>query len=136
MIDGFADWSKALIAFAAIVGIIGSWWRWVRPFWRRWKWERRAKDEVLIGRPAVLDSITNKQLAPALPGIGARMDSLTDTVAKLVETHVRLDDHEERIKQLEAGAVERIVNRADSVAAWGAIQAAAESVPPADIEER
>jgi hypothetical protein len=53
------------------------------------------------------------------------MGVLTDAVAKLADSSLRLDDHEGRLKRLEEGVVERVVTRAESTAAWRAVEAIA-----------
>ena len=45
------------------------------------------------------------------------------------DQHVRLEDHEGRIKALEVASVERIVSRAESAAGWRAMEAAALATP-------
>ncbi len=84
---------------------------------------RRIRDSIL-GRPATVDTITGKELAPALPGIGQRMDTVERAVIALADQHLKLDDHEGRIKALEDAAVERVVSRVESAQAWSAMEAA------------
>jgi hypothetical protein len=38
---------------------------------------------------------------------------------------LRLDDHDRRLKRLEEGVVERVVTKAESAAAWRAVEAIA-----------
>ena len=92
--------------------------------------------DSIIGRGAVVDTITGQQLAPPLPGIGQRMDTVERTVATLADQHRVLDDHEDRLKahaeaiaELKAASVERVVTRAESAAAWRAVEAVAMSTP-------
>lgn len=127
-----AVWMACASAVTVATALL-AWWRWARPRLKRWNWERQAKNDVLIGRPAVLDSITGKELAPPLPGVGVRMDLLTETVAKLADTHLRIENHEERIKVLEEATVERVVTRAESAQAYRAIEAAINATPDEDV---
>lgn len=96
----------------------------------------RGGRDALLGRDAVVDTITGEERVPALPGIGVRMahqeqqmELLTEAVAKLASTHTRLENHETRILKLEEAAVERVVTRAESAAAWRAMEAAALATP-------
>lgn len=114
---------------AASLGFVFSWLRWVRPGWQRWKRGAIGAWDSVVGREAVVDSITGRELSPALPGVGVRLDILTDAVAKIGDQHVRLEDHEDRIKRLELAAVERVVTRSESAAAWRAMEAVAQSKP-------
>lgn len=96
---------------------------------------RRIRDSIL-GRPATVDSITGKELAPALPGIGQRMDTVERAVIALADQHLKLDNHEARledhavrIQALEEASVERVVSRVESAQAWSAMEAAINSDP-------
>jgi hypothetical protein len=138
-----SDWTGVIVGVGAALGVVLACLRWVRPRFRRTVQEATAMRDSILGRDAVVDSITGAELAPALPGVGVRLAEtekhlgvLAEAVATIAESHVRLEDHEGRIVALERAAVERIVNRVDSAAAWGAMQAASESTPQADIEER
>lgn len=135
------DSTQALAGIAGslviILGGIGAWVRWVRPGYRRTKADFIAARDAVVGRDAIVDTITGKELAPALPGVGVRldkqeqqMDLLTTAVAKIADSHVRLEDHEARIHALEAAAVERVVARAESAQAWRAMEKAIDSAPP------
>jgi hypothetical protein len=61
---------------------------------------------------------------------------LTESVAAIAKSHARLDDldiarldHENRIVKLEEAAVERVVTRAESAAAFRAMEAAVKAQP-------
>ncbi len=131
---------KTFIAAGTVLALIYGFLRWVRPGARALAKDFRAGRDALIGRDAIHDSITGVERVPALPGIGVRMDTtenqmamLTTAVAKIADSHVMAEDHERRITKLEEAAVERVVARAESAAAWRAIEAVA-STPPADFE--
>lgn len=96
--------AKTLTAVAAAVGVLYAFLRWMRPRWRDVRADIRAGRDALVGRPAIVDSITGAELAPALPGMGVRMDTnekqlatLTEAVVALADVHVRINDHERRI---------------------------------------
>jgi hypothetical protein len=149
------QWATIGASCVVIVGGFVAWVRWARPFARAVKTDIVSGRDALLGRDEVLDSITGKVLAPALPGMGVRMDrnetqmaAVVDAVAQiapaltqLAESHRRLDDHETRITDnarqitdLKNAYVERIVSRADSAAAFRAIEAVASSGD--DTEEK
>lgn len=131
--------SDALAAALGIVGLItavGGWLKVIRPRWRRARAQFIAAKDSIIGRPAELDSITGREIAPALPGVGMRLASiedhngrLTEAVASLAKSHERLDDHETRISALEVASVERIVTRVESAAGWRAVEEAIRADP-------
>lgn len=130
------DWVTFLLALAGLLGVLVTHFRWVRPRYRRWRAQFIAARDSIIGRPAELDSITGVERVPALPGIGVRMASteehlgvLAKAVASIAESHKQLEDHEKRITDLEAARVERIVGRAESAAAYRAMEAAVKAQP-------
>jgi hypothetical protein len=138
--------SKALIGVITLGALVFSFIRWVRPKLRQAGSDIRAGRDALVGREAVFDTITGKELAPALPGIGVRMATtetqmsvLTDAVAKLADNDGRLssleqwrNDVDQWRHLVDAGAVERVVTRAESAAAWRAVEAVANGTPPDD----
>lgn len=128
----------------AVLASFGAFARWVWPKWRAFGRKVDAGLSAVIGNEEVRHPASGRVIAPARPGLGVWMattdDALTTlstAVRALAEQHGRLDDHEHRlgvlgirVDRLEAASVERIVSRADSTAAWGAMQAASESTPP------
>jgi hypothetical protein len=136
--------SQAVIActvggLTILATLVGCYVRWARPGFRQARSDFIAARDSIVGRDAVVDSITGRELSPALPGVGVRldrqeqqMDLLTGAVSKIADSHVRLEDHEHRIMQLEAAAVERVVARAESAQAWRAMEKAMDSPPPED----
>lgn len=103
----------------------------------------RALRDAILGRDAVRDSITNEVKIPPLPGIGMRMAhqeamsleqserlaELTRALTTLVDQGRRLDEHDGRLAALESAAVERVVSKAESAAAWRAMEAATLAKP-------
>lgn len=148
MIDALDNYTRIILAAIGILAAVVGWLGWVRPRWRAFWAKVTAAFDALIGRPAIHDSITGKEISPALPGIGSRMATqeaqmqiMATAVARLAESHERLNDHEvritateDRIDALEVGATERVVNRVDSIAAWEAVRAAAEAQPESPPE--
>jgi hypothetical protein len=56
-------------------------------------------------------------------------------VALLATNDRRLTDLEHRVSVVEAQAVERVITRMESTAAWGAVEAVAKSTPPEDEDD-
>lgn len=130
------------LSLCALLAVLGGWLRWIRPRWRNGRREITAVRDAILGREAQFDSITGKEISPALPGMGVRMahqeqqmELITSAVARLAETHERLENHESRIKKLEDAAVERVVARAESAAAWRAMEAAHLAEAPLTLDD-
>lgn len=141
-LDRAQEWAVILGGLVTVVAALVGWWRVVRPRIRRTRGEIVAIRDSILGREAIIDTITGVERAPALPGIGVRMAAneenlsrLTDAVAKIAESHVRLENHEQRIKALEDASVERVVARAESAQAWRAIDTAIKATPDATEPE-
>lgn len=156
MIEGLGTTLELLLVAATLTGIAVGWVTKVRP-WRAARAEAEATKErdriatrdALIGRPPVLDSITGKEISPALPGIGQRMATqeqqmadmassvaqIAETQAELARVHITLEAHEGRLTALERGAVERVVTRAESAAAWRAMEAATNATPDQEPDQ-
>ena len=142
-------WIGLAIAGATLCGILYAGWHKARKAWKRGHRETVAVRDAILGRDAVVDTITRREIMPALPGIGVRMASqesqmerLTETVELLAkhqatqhELERRVDSIDERVKKLEDGMVERIVNKAESTQALRVIETALRSEPPFDIAD-
>lgn len=140
---------EALAAIVLVAGAIVTWVRWLRPKIRNGVGQVVGVRDSILGRDAIVDTITGRQLAPALPGVGVRLadqerllsetsshlGTLSTAVAAIAESHKRLENHEERIIRLEGAVVERIVGHADSAAAWGAVEATTKAEPPKVVAE-
>lgn len=131
------DWLGALAGATTVAVAILGWLRWLRPKLRHTLGQVGAVRDSILGREAILDSITGIELAPALPGVGVRLadqerhlGTLAEAVATIAADHHQIADHEGRIVRLEQAAVERVVGKAESVAAWRAMEAAAGATPP------
>lgn len=130
---------KAFLSFVAVATVVVGWFKWLRPRVKRAQQESVAIRDAILGRDAIYDSITGEERVPSLPGIGMRMATVEEALVALADVHVKMLDHEDRIKQLETGALERILTRADSVAAFRAMEAVATSdhdkIPPSIPEK-
>lgn len=111
-----------VLGLVALVSALGAWVRWARPRWRGVKSDTVAMRDSLLGREAVVDSITGKELSPALPGIGQRVASLEEStavigaaLARMADTNQRLDSHDQRLRRLEQAADERTLARTESI---------------------
>lgn len=104
-----------LLAFAV------AWVRWARPRYRALKHDATASRDVLLGRPAITDSITGREISASLPGIGKRVETVEQAVLQLADQSRTLTDHEQRLTALEDSRIERVVNQAESAAMWAAI---------------
>ena len=122
--------AKMFLTFVAVVVVIIGWFKWLRPRLKKVNAESVAIRDAILGRDAILDSITGEERVPALPGIGMRMATVEEALVALADVHVKMLDHEERIRSLETGTLERIAARADSVAAFKAIEAIAKEEDP------
>lgn len=135
---------QAVILAAAVAGALALLWKHGRNAWRTYRAGRAkitAVGDAILGREAVVDTITGKEIAPALPGMGVRMahqeqqmEAITAAVTRLasqqeaiVELKRGQDEHEERLQRLEQASVERVVTKAESAAAWRAVEAVAKS---------
>lgn len=144
-----------IIAAGTAIGILYAGWRWLRPYWASFWRDLRAGRDALVGRPAMLDSITGVERVPALPGIGQRMDTqeaasvetakqlgeMAQAMASLAQSHERLNDHDvhlarhdEQIAELFAGAVERVVGKVEQIELWRAVEAAHNAPTDADVD--
>lgn len=138
--------AETVVLSAAVVAALAALWKYGLKAWRTWRTARAkvtAVGDAILGREAVVDTITGKEIIPPLPGIGVRMahqeqqmEAITAAVTRLASQHEALKDHETRIARLEEAAVERVVTKAESAAAWGAVEAIAKAQPPDEIPEQ
>lgn len=138
-----SDYPAAIILAAAVAGALALLWKTTtraRKAWRRGRVATVAFITTIAGRDEVRDPARpGVVLAEALPSMGARLDAVEKTGAKTHEVleHIatliegqqkqdlRLEDHGQRILALEVASVERVVTKAESAAAWRAIEAVA-----------
>lgn len=118
-------YSTPILSVLGILAIlIPVWLKWIRPKWRAFIHDVAAGRDALVGRDAIHDPLSGTQIAPALPGVGKRMETIEAALVVLADNQAVLINHEERILALEQAAVERIVTRAESGAAYSAMEAA------------
>lgn len=139
-----------LVGGLAVLSAVVGWLRWIRPRFHHASSQVVAVRDSILGRDPIVDSITGRIIEPALPGVGVRLEKLEDAsltaleaIGKLADSHIRLNDHSIRIKDiedrtssLERGTVERIVTRSESAAAWRAVEAVANSHPDGVAPDR
>lgn len=137
MIDQTHELVGLAASVVALLGIIGGWLRWVRPRWRRASREVVAVRDSILGRDAIVDSITGREIAPALPGIGQRVATIEQALVTLAGQEERFTAIEEnqsdfarRLGALEQARLERVVTQAESANAWRAVAAAHGDVDP------
>jgi hypothetical protein len=142
--------SQTATSLGIILGVLGvisavvAHYKVIRPRWRKFKGDVTSGRDVLVGRPAIIDPVTKKEIAPALASLGERLDStqteingtLRDIVSLLESQRQQQrwnEAMETRVTLLESGAVERIVTKAESASAWRAVEAVANGhTEPAD----
>jgi hypothetical protein len=132
-----------LVGLAALLAALAAFFKWVRPRYRQARSTTRAVVATLVGTDEVRDPITNQLIRDAQPGVGVQVSDLRLAVTKLVEQQAhtealqgefhdlqrRTTVNEDDIAILKAAQIERIVNRADSAAAWRAMEAATLAQP-------
>lgn len=148
------------LSIGALLSMLAGWLRWGRPRIRKAKSDGVAMRDAILGRDAVVDTITGTELAPELPGIGVRMahqeqqqietsrqmETMAIAVTKLVsQQHAiaelrsevtghaeALAEHAEQIAELKAASMERVITRAEAAQAWQAMEAAIKAQPESD----
>lgn len=143
------DWLKFAVGISAVVTAVGgAWLKWGLPRYRDWRFQFIAARDSIIGRPAVIDTITGEERVPALPGVGMRLatteehlGTLTALVGELVRERADVRALDRRVKVVEgdvavlkAASVERIVGRAESAEAWRTMAEAIKATPDEIVE--
>lgn len=132
------DYLALALSVGALLSMIFGWFRWWRPRIHKARSDGVAMRDAILGRDPIVDSITGKELAPPLPGIGVRMahqetqmELLTTAVTQIADSHrrietaeKRIDRHDDEIAVLKAAAMERVMTRAESTQAWSAMESA------------
>jgi hypothetical protein len=156
------QWATLGAGLVVILGGIASYVKWMRPFLMAAKHDIVSGRDALLGRDEIRDTVTGKVLAPALPGMGIRMDTneqqmsvVVDAVAQIapalakiadtqkwqedagveitklrtqqIEHQKQITENARDIAELRHGYVERVMSRADSEAAFRAIEAVAQN---------
>lgn len=133
-----------IVGCGAVVGLIYGAYRWVAPRARRVATRVGGAMDAIGGRPPVVDRSTGRELAPAMPPLGVRLDrfeqgqdrlalvvtDLTDLIRDQRAQDNRLDDHDLRITTLEQASLERTITRAESAAMLNLVAQEAAADPP------
>lgn len=148
---GLSEVASALLVIGTFIGALIGLVVKIRPRWRK-AWARvGAALDTIAGRGPITDSITGREIQPALPSIGVRMELVEvasietrqaiNHIATLLEVQKeltqRVDGHDDQfevvgqeIAQLKEQAIERIAGKAESISAWRAVEAVAKNVDP------
>lgn len=125
------------VGLIAIMTAFIAWLKWVSPLIRKGKKEAIAVRDVLLGRDAITDTTTGREVSPPLPGIGQRIDTVERAVTVMADQSRILDNHTdliaanaEAIEDLKAARMERVITRAESAQAWAAMEAVAKQDHP------
>lgn len=126
--------------------LVGLWFKWLGPKWqaKSQKWNQAI--DSLVGRDAIIDSITGEERVPALPGMGVRqakteqqLELLTTTVAKLVDQEAAIAEirtlvlqNTHNIALLQAAAVERVASKVEQTEMWKTMQRIKDEDPTLD----
>jgi septation ring formation regulator EzrA len=136
--DGAANTWAVVGSIAAVLVVIVTFLKWVRPKIRRTKSDVVAARDSILGREAVVDTITGETIREALPGIGVRManneaqmERLTNAVATIAQSHLHMDSIARRVTQVEddvaalkAASAERITGNIAQARVFGALDKA------------
>lgn len=123
------DWGLWLTLVGGGLVTLFTWFKVLKPRIQGVSREVRSARDSLLGRDAILDTITGKELAPALPGIGQRMDTIETALTQLVDVHVRLNSHEKRLLDLERMDMERAIARTETIEMYRTMDTALRSQP-------
>lgn len=157
VIDFLNSAAGLTLTILTLVGIAaGAYAKKIKPARERKEADRIAQRDAILGRPAIPDTTRPGHiLYPASPGLPermstqeefaveqrARLDEMSRALVALAESHKHqaaqdkiLDDHEGRLIKLEEAAVERVVAKAESAAAWRAMEAATKAQPDQEAD--
>lgn len=146
MIDGVNSTSELLLSLAAIGGVLLGGWKF---FWYG-KGDHQPGvikaaiqalhnvNDTIVGRDAIVDHETGRELVSAKPGIGTRMANTEETMGKLAEAVTKLADTHERVTELDhrvsvlerTVGVERALGKIESIQMLSTIEAVANGGSP------
>lgn len=125
-----------ILLAGGVITLLAGWLRWWRPKFRVAHRDVRAVKDSLLGREAVNDSITGRELSPAIPGIGQRMAVIEEAVAAIASNQTQMnhvvqevDDLKGRVASLEAQELTRAMARTESIEMLRTIDTAIRSSP-------
>lgn len=114
-------------SLAGLFTILGSWWRWGRPRWKRFWWRLDGTLDAINGREEYVDSASGTTV-PALPPLTTRVALIETAIVEFrhntalyTELAKRVDVHDHEIRALKEAQVERLVTRAESAQMWRAV---------------
>lgn len=119
----------ALLGVIALLGVVVGWLKWLRPRWRRVKDDALGARDALVGREAIIDRASGREVAPAIPGIGHRMATVEQALTTLVNNEARLSALEHDVAELKDARIERALTKVESIAAFDAIAKAHDAQP-------
>lgn len=141
MIENLSAASGLALSILALLAAFVGWVRWVRPRVRKTRDDSVAIRDAILGRDPIIDSITKKEIAPALPGIGQRMATVEQALITFAQNQHdlevlrgRVDEHDQDIKELKDARAERVVSRVESAAAFRAMEEAIKATPDSESE--
>lgn len=143
LFDNVNGWTGIIIGVGGAAVVVAGLMKWVRPKWRAAKNRWGNFETAIIGREAIVHPETGRELAPAVPGIGARQANiesqigvLTDAVAKIADSHQRIDELDRRIAAIESGHMaERIASKVENIQLFSAIEAIAKDEDPIEPQK-
>ena len=129
MIEGVSSTTQAVLGVVALLGVLVGWLRWARPRWRKVKNDALGARDALVGREAIVDRASGREVAPAIPGIGMRMATVEQALLTLIDNEKRLAALETDVKDLKDAAAERVLTKIESITAYDAIAKAHDAQP-------
>jgi hypothetical protein len=120
---------------AAITAIFMAWRR-ARIAVKAGKQDARAFKDAILGRDEIVHPETGVVLAPAVPGIGARMATIETAVVQMADTHLQVEDLRARVSVLEQKDLERAMARTESIEMLRTIESAIRSTPSSRSAEQ
>jgi hypothetical protein len=152
---GIGEAASGVITLGAVCGVLLGVIRWCRPRFKGLRRDFIAGRDALVGRDPIFDSMTGKEIAPAVPGIGTRMANVEEAIVTIarhqtaiadlntIVADLRLNDarhdvhlarHDKDLADLKLAQVERIVSRAESTQMFKTVEVALNAQPPVDAE--
>lgn len=129
------DGLQVALTISTLLVIWIGWAKYVGPKVRRFTDRAVGIFQAIAGRDAIIDKVSGKEVAPAVPPLGEQLSSINDTMAKLVaviesnhDAHERLNAHDKHlvahdqaIGALISGSLERAATAMSSAALLNAV---------------
>lgn len=120
-------WVRVVGAAIAALGFLAAFIRWVVPRIRRFAHDLKATRDAILGRDAVKDSITGKEIAPYLPSMGQRLATVEGTQKKNARQIKSIAGHltmlEATVRELAHNDKDRVLARQEHIALLDTIRA-------------